>query len=164
MPAPAPAPAPPAEAGAVAREPGGWRQTVAEYFSLDTVDSLAAITDDAAARRRELDIAAAKLGLALPEAALAVPGLVLKRADVFAFRRRPLAEILYLDPRYGPTALCIIANGKPDSGLRHERREGQNLVFWQRGGRGFLIIGRAPPGALARHAETVARGLAVTPL
>ncbi|HVV93651.1 MAG TPA: hypothetical protein VHD15_09555 [Hyphomicrobiales bacterium] len=155
----APAADPPVQA-AVA-PPGGWRQAVAEYFSLDTAESLAAIADDAAVRQRELDAAARKLGLALPQAALTLPGLALKRTDVFAFHGMALAELLYLDPVHGPVALCIIANGRPDAPLRAEEREGLNLVFWQRRGLGFLIIGHGPAADLMQRAETAARRLAI---
>jgi anti-sigma factor RsiW len=139
--------------------PGGWRQAVAEYFSLDTADSLAAIPDDITARQRELEAAAAKLKLSLPASALTLPGLTLKRADVFVFRGMALAEILYLDPRHGPVALCIIANGRPDAGLQAEIREGLNIVFWQRRGLGFLIVGRTPPSELTEQAKSIAMRL-----
>lgn len=148
---PAPASGPPPRAAI----PGGWRQAVAEYFSLDTASSLAAIPDDPTVLQRELDAAAARLKLALPAASLALPGFALKRADVFAFRGRPLAEILYLDPRRGPVALCMIANGRPDAGLETETREGLNLVYWQRHGLGFLIIGRLSAAELMQAAKSL---------
>ncbi|HVB89438.1 MAG TPA: anti-sigma factor [Beijerinckiaceae bacterium] len=136
--------------------PENWRQTVAEYFRLQSPATLAAIPDDARTRRAELAAAASRLGLALSQGRLALPDLVLKRAELFVFKGMPLAEILYFDPQGGPMALCIIANGKPDAGLRSERREGMNVVYWQQKKRGFLLIGRTRSALLRQRAKTIA--------
>jgi len=133
-----------------------WRQAVAEYFGLNTADTLAAVPDDDAARVRELKAVGDRLNLSLTMPRLALSGLTLKRADLFSFDGHPLAEVLYLDPQDGPVALCIIANGAPDTAITTERREDRNVVFWQSRGRGFLLIGRTAPGKLRQRAETIA--------
>jgi hypothetical protein len=72
----------------------------------------------------------------------------------------PLSEILYLGSNGTPMALCIIANGNPDTSFKEERREGLNIVYWQWRGRGFLLIGKTPALELRQQAETVAKRLA----
>jgi hypothetical protein len=52
-------------------------------------------------------------------------------------------------------AFCIIANGRPDAPPAFEEREGRNIVFWNRDGRGFMIIGTVPREALEDIAATL---------
>lgn len=150
---------PPATQAAAQKAPENWRQTVADYFSLQTADALSAAPDDQPTQTRELAVAAAWLGLELSPQRLSFPDLTLKRAELFRLRGMPLSEILYLDSNGGPVALCIIANGNPDATFRAEQREGLNIVYWQSRGRGFLLIGRSPAPELQRRAETIARRL-----
>jgi anti-sigma factor RsiW len=138
-----------------AESSSNWRQSVAEYFSLQTADTLAAVPDDASARARELVVAASRLGVPLSTERLTFAGLTLKRAEVFSYDGMPLTEVLYVDAQGGPLALCIIANGKPDASFQQEQRKGLNIVYWQSGERGFLVIGRSPPSQLLDQAKTI---------
>jgi len=124
------------------RGPANWRSAVAEYLTLYTRDTLAGIPDDAATRTAELAQAGTRLALDLTPEKVALPDLQLKRAQLFEFNGKPLAQLAYLGPGDGPVAFCIIVNGAADAPAKFEEREGQNIVFWSKGGRGYLIIGR----------------------
>jgi anti-sigma factor RsiW len=128
--------------------PPNWRQVVAEYQTLTTVETLSVIADSPAVLADELSAVGARLALDLSPEKLALPHLYLKRAELLEFRGRPLAQLAYLSGDHGPMAFCIIANGRPDAGLAFEQREGSNIVFWTRGGLGYMLIGHAPRGTL----------------
>ncbi|MEJ0097177.1 MAG: anti-sigma factor [Bauldia sp.] len=134
----------------------GWRQVVAEYQGLTTAETLAAIPDDPVAVSQELKLIGGKLALDLSPDKLALPDAALKRADLFEFRGKPLVQLAYLAPAAGPIAFCIIANGRPDAGLAFEQREGFNIVYWTDGGRGYMLIGKAPRAALETYAGDLA--------
>ena len=139
-----------------AAEPPGWRQVVAEYQSLTTAETLAAIPDNAAAVSDELNLIGGKLALDLNPNKLVLPNVTLKRAQLFAFRDKPLVQVAYLSPADGPIAFCIIANGKADAGPAFEQREGYNIVFWTKAGRGYMLIGKASQAALEAYAGDLA--------
>ena len=134
----------------------GWRQVVAEYQVLTTTDTLAAIPENADVVAGELSAAGSKLAMALTPEKLALPNVALKRAQLFEFRGKPLVQVAYLSQDNGPIAFCIIANGRPDEGFAFEQREGSNIVFWTKGGRGYLIMGKAPRQALEAFAGDLA--------
>ena len=125
-----------------------WREAVAQYLTLYTPETLASIPDDADLRRRELATVGARLGLALPPETVALPGLPLKRAQIFAYDERPLGQVGFLDPSSGPLALCITTGAGAGPALRpalrEERRQGFNIVFWDTGRHRLMLIGRAP--------------------
>lgn len=136
-------------------EAPGWRQVVAEYQVLTTADTLAAIPDDPAFVGAEVAAASAKLDLPLDTQQLTLPDAALKRAQMFEFRGRPLAQFAYLAPE-GPVALCIINNGRPDADLAYEEREGSSIVFWTKDGRGYMVIGKVPRATLEAYAAELA--------
>ncbi len=142
-------PAPQAEAG-------GWRQAVAGYVALYTSQSLAAVPEDERARAAELAGVAAGLGVPLAPDRVDVPGASLRRAQLLQYDGKPLGQLAYLDPAYGPMAFCLIRNGKPDAPLKTETRGGFNVVFWAEAGIGYMLIARAPLDALVPRAETLA--------
>ena len=86
-------------------EPPGWRQVVAEYQTLTTAETLAAIPDNAAAVSQELGSTRRRLALDLAPDKLVLPHVDLKRAQMFEFRGRPLVQIAYLSPADGPDRL-----------------------------------------------------------
>ena len=136
--------------------PPGWRQVVAEYQALTTAETLAAIADDPTAIARELATAGGKLDVALTPDTVALPDLAVKRIQLYSFRNLPLVQVAYLSAAEGPIALCIIANGRPDAPPAFEQREGFNIVFWTRDGRGYMLIGKAPQTELEAFAGTLA--------
>lgn len=137
-------------------EPPGWRQVVAEYFVLVTPETLAVIPDDPATMSEGLIAISSKLALELTPEKLVLTDAELKRAQLYEFRGRPLVQLAYLSPADGPIAFCIIQNGRPDADLAFEQREGSNIVFWTKGGRGYMLIGKVPREALEGYAGDLA--------
>ena len=133
--------------------PPGWRQVVAEYQSLTTKETLAAVDVDPAVVSRALGVMGGKLDLALDADKVSLPDLALKGAQLLSFRNHPLVQVAYLSPSDGPIAFCIIANGQPDAAPAFEQREGYNIVFWTKGGRGFMLIGKASQQNLQAFAD-----------
>ena len=134
----------------------GWRQVVAEYQLLTTTETLAAIPENAAMVSEELTAIGGRLTLDLTPDKLALPNAALKRAQLFEFRGRPLVQLAYLTADNGPVAFCIIANGRPDTSIAFEMREGFNIVFWTNKGHGYMLIGKAPREALEAYAGDLA--------
>ena len=132
-----------------------WRAAVADYLTLYTRDTLAAIPDDPALRGSELANVDRTLALGLTPETVALPDLQLKRAQLFQFNGKPLAQIAYLTEADGPVAFCVIQNGKPDAPAAFEEREGRNIVFWQKGGHGFMVIGTLPRATMEDMATTL---------
>jgi anti-sigma factor RsiW len=135
----------------VAQAPN-WRQAVAEYMGFMTPDTLAIIADDPAALAGELSAVGEKVSVALSPDRLALPDAALKRASLYDFHGKPLAQLAYLSPAEGAFAFCIIANGKPDQAVAFEEREGFNIVFWNRNGLGYMLIGKAARATLEAFA------------
>jgi hypothetical protein len=136
--------------------PPGWRQVVAEYLVLTTADSLAVIPESPAMLADEVAAVGSKLALELTPDKLALPHVYLKRAQLLEFRGMPLALIAYLSREAGPVAFCIIANGQPDAELAFEEREGSNIVFWTKDGRGYMLVGKVPRETLEALASDLA--------
>ncbi|WP_336799896.1 hypothetical protein [Kaistia sp. MMO-174] len=133
----------------------GWRQAVAEYWSLTTADTLA-LTPTPERAAAELQAASAKLGVDLSSVPDAFPGLSFRGAQLFDFHGRPLVQIAYLDPQHGPIAYCVIAD--PDQRERApttEELDGFTVVHWASGGQARLLIGRAPAERLQALAQKV---------
>jgi anti-sigma factor RsiW len=133
-----------------------WRTTVADYQTLITAESMEIIADDPAAVGAELAAVGAKLALELSPDKLTLPHVYLKRVQLFEYWDRPLVQIAYLSPDDGPISFCIIAADRPDEGPAFEERDGFNIVYWTKDGRGYLVIGRAPRRALEALAGELA--------
>ena len=134
----------------------GWRRAVAQYLSLYTAETLSIIPDTDEARRQELASVGARVGVDLGEARVALPGLALRRAEMFDCDGKALAFLAYLDPKVGPISLCIIAGEWGDAPPRVERRRGMTAVYWSRSGHGFMLIGRGDADELRARADVVA--------
>jgi anti-sigma factor RsiW len=146
------------EVAADGAAPEGWRQVVAEYLTLYTRETLAGIPDDPGLRAQELSLVGARLALDLDPGRIALPDLRLKRAQLFEVDGRPLAQIAYLSERDGPIAFCIIGDGADGTQPRRfEQRLGSNIVYWAKGGRGYMLIGKAPRQELEAFAATLAQ-------
>ena len=61
---------------------------------------------------------------------------------MLSFNGSPLAVNAFVDDQGAPVLLCVIENKAPDAPMRSERRDELSLASWQRGGRGYLVIGR----------------------
>jgi anti-sigma factor RsiW len=136
-----------------------WRQAVASYVTFYTPETLASIADDSVARQRELANLSAKLGVPLSGDGSAIPGLALKWTWLLQYDGRPLAELVYVDPRGGPVALCILADGEADAAPRQEQREGLNVIYWSAKGRSFMLAGRMTQAELQPLADDIYRRL-----
>lgn len=129
----------------------GWRQAVADYQVLFTTDSLTPDQGGGAA----LALASDQVGLALDPATRAAAGLEFRRAQVLAFKNKPLVQLAYLGDDGVPVAFCIIASNKPEADVQYEVRNGLGIVHWIIGGYGLMVIGDLPEDRL----NSIARDL-----
>ncbi len=139
-----------------ASEQPNWREAVADYQGFLTAESMSVIAEDPASVDQELAAVGDKLSLDLSAEKLALPDAYLKRVQLFDYWQRPLVQLAYLSPQDGPISFCIIASGRPDQAPQFEQRHGLNIVFWTTGGRGYLLIGKAPRETLEALASALA--------
>jgi anti-sigma factor RsiW len=136
-------------------ETHNWRDAVADYVALYTPETFALAPTDPEAHAPRLAQVGEGLGLDLTPDAVAIPGLSLRGATLFHYDGKPLGQVAYLSTEFGPVAFCIIRNGRPDAGLTFEERHGLNVVFWNAGGLGYLVIGTVPQAPLEAMAATL---------
>lgn len=144
-----------AHAPTVAMERGHWRDIVASYVRLYTSETFANIPDDPALQARELATVGSAIGLRLDPATAQLADLPMKQAQLLQYDQKSLAEINYLDPRYGPMSLCIIASAEPAAAPKSEMRRGLNVSYWNDGQHGFMVIGALPAANLMAIADTL---------
>lgn len=125
--------------------PTGWRQAVAEYHAFISPETVAFMVEDDQALAAELAAIGARMDLDLAPDRLALPGAALKRAQLYDYNGMPLLQLVYQGADEQPFALCIIANGRDDGAISFEEREGSGIVYWYKGGYGYLVIGRETP-------------------
>ena len=122
----------------------GWRGLVAEYMALYTPATLDNLDTDLAAQNRQLTSVGERLGLRLDTGRVDLVQPQLKRAQILEYDGVPIAQITYLDPKFGPLALCITANAQGAAAQGTEQRLGMNVVFWSTDQHAFMLIGRNP--------------------
>jgi anti-sigma factor RsiW len=120
----------------------GWRQVVADYHALISPETIAVISEGPEALSAELLAIGDRMALDLAPERLALPHAYLKRAQLYDYAGLPLVQLVYQSPESGPFALCIIANGRPDTPRGFEERVGSNIVYWYKGGYGYMLIGK----------------------
>ena len=86
---------------------------------------------------------------------MALPGLRFESAYLLSYDGAPLGEIVYVDAHGSPVLFCVIANGGADTPNHSERRGDLALSSWSHGGRGYLMVGRAPEEQVAELAQTL---------
>lgn len=132
-----------------------WRELVAQYMSLYTRETFDNVADSTQLQQRQLQDVGNKLGLPLERDRLLLPGAELMNARLLNYENRWIAQISYLDARYGPLALCIsVADDSGSHAPEIERRRGMNVVYWSEAGHNFMLIGHNPADdmqALARR-------------
>ncbi|SHF91527.1 Transmembrane transcriptional regulator (anti-sigma factor RsiW) [Kaistia soli DSM 19436] len=134
----------------------GWHEAVAEYWALTTKATLA-LAPSPATRTQQLALAGDALGIPLTASAISLDGQSFRGAQLYEFNGKPLVQIAYLDPDYGPIAYCVIRNGKPGATSPTSAEIGGfNVVHWSGDGFGRMVIGRAPAGRLAEIAARLA--------
>ncbi len=135
-----------------ARAAEGWHQAVAEYWSLTTAATLA-LEPSADLATRQLALAGAALTLPLTPSGVALDGVSFRGAQLYEFNGKPLVQIAYLDPDYGPIAYCMIRNGAADKALDTTEIGGFAVVRWSADGLSRMMIGHAPPERLRGFAD-----------
>jgi anti-sigma factor RsiW len=134
----------------------GWHQAVAEYWSLTTAATLK-LEPSAELGTRQLALAGAALGLPLTPDGVALEGASFRGAQLYDFGGKPLVQIAYLDPDYGPIAYCVIRNGQTEGeALDATEIDGFGVVRWSGDGFGRMVIGHAPPERLRAIADMLA--------
>jgi anti-sigma factor RsiW len=131
------------------------RSAVAEYMELYTNETFAVRKPDQAIEALKLNVVAKRVGAPLTPANVSLPGLRFESADLLSYEGAPLAEIAYVGARGSAVLFCVIANGGADTPNRSERRGDLALSSWSDGGRGYLVIGRAPEDQVAEFAQTL---------
>jgi anti-sigma factor RsiW len=129
-----------------------WRQAVAEYMRLYTLDTFAT---EPASQKKELAALSAKIDLALTPERVALPNLQFRGAQIFGFQSAPLVQLGYVDPATGPVLFCIIRNSEADAAMKAETRGGFAVASWARAGRGYMLIGRLPVNQMAELAVSL---------
>ncbi len=125
-----------------------WLQAVAEYWRFTTAETLA-LAPSADLAASQLQLASTALGLPLTPDAIVAGDAPFRGAQLYGFEGKPLVQIAYLDPDYGPIAFCIIRNGAAkNSAPETAEIEGFSVVHWQEDGYGRMLIGRAPVARL----------------
>jgi anti-sigma factor RsiW len=137
----------------------GWRGVVAEYMALYTAQTLENLSPDIAAQNHQLASVGQRLGLPLDAERVDLLRPQLKRAQILEYDGVPIAQITYLDPKFGPLALCITANAQSTPNHGSERRLGMNVEFWSSDRHAFMLIGHNPPDELRNLAERLRQRL-----
>ncbi|RON69255.1 anti-sigma factor [Pseudomonas fluorescens] len=136
-----------------AQQAHNWRALVGDYMALYVPQTLEHLPTDEATQRAQLRTIDARLGLNLSPAGLKLPGAELKRAQMLEYDGVPIAQIVYLDARHGPLALCVIRSNSGSRPLTHERRHQMNVVYWTEGEHAWMLIGHNPATDLENLAK-----------
>jgi anti-sigma factor RsiW len=137
---------------------GEWREAVADDFSQVSQTSLANSADPQA-QGRELDAVAAMLGVAIDPQQVALPRAEIRQARILNYEGTSVGQIAYLDPDFGPMALCIMRSNEGETPLRTEARAGFNIAYWAGEGLAYMLIGKNPAPDLEEMARSLATRL-----
>ncbi len=135
-----------------AAQSNNWRALVGDYMALYVPQTLDHLATDEAAQRAQLRTIDARLGLNLTPANVKLPGTEFKRAQMLEYDGVPIAQIVYLDAKHGPLALCVTRSNSGSQPLAHERRHEMNVVYWTEREHAWMLIGRSSPAELEQHA------------
>lgn len=136
-----------------------WRSLVAQYMALYTPETLMGFEGSAAQIASQLQHTGDRLGIALPLSQLTLQGAELKNARVLAYDDRRIAQLTWLDARYGVLALCIIQQPGKSQPAESEQRLGMNVVYWSDSRHSFMLIGHNPAVEMVRLASQLQRSL-----
>lgn len=136
-----------------AAQSNNWRGLVADYMALYVPQTLDHLPTDDAAQRAQLRTIDARLGLNLSPTALKLSGAEFKRAQMLEYDGVPIAQIVYLDAKHGPLALCVTRSNSGSQPLAHERRREMNVVYWTEREHAWMLIGHDAPVALEDKAK-----------
>ncbi|MDT3309876.1 transcriptional regulator [Pseudomonas sp. rhizo66] len=136
-----------------AAQSNNWRALVGDYMALYVPQTLDHLPTDEAAQRAQLRTIDARLGLNLAPATLKLPDAEFKRAQMLEYDGVPIAQIVYLDAKHGPLALCVTRSNSGSQPLAHERRREMNVVYWTERQHSWMLIGHDAPVALEDKAK-----------
>lgn len=136
-----------------AAQSNNWRALVGDYMALYVPQTLDHLPSDDASQRAQLRTIDARLGLNLSPATLKLPGAEFKRAQMLEYDGVPIAQIVYLDAKHGPLALCVTRSNSGSQPLAHERRREMNVVYWTEREHAWMLIGHDAPVALEDKAK-----------
>jgi hypothetical protein len=136
-----------------AAQSNNWRALVGDYMALYVPQTLDHLPTDDASQRAQLRTVDARLGLNLSPATLKLPNAEFKRAQMLEYDGVPIAQIVYLDAKHGPLALCVTRSNSGTQPLAHERRRGMNVVYWTEREHAWMLIGHDAPVALEDKAK-----------
>lgn len=138
---------------------GSWRGSVAQYMALYTAQTLQGLDESATAQALQLATVGEQLGIVLTPATVRLPGARLKRAQVLRYDADMLAQLVYLDERQQPLALCFVRATGAAQPAADEVRNGLNVVYWQGAGHAWMLAGRASLEAMHAMQQSVAVAL-----
>ncbi|MBC8997546.1 transcriptional regulator [Pseudomonas sp. N40(2020)] len=144
-----------------AQQSHNWRGLVGDYMALYVPQTLEHLPTDDVTQRAQLRSVDARLGLNLSAAALKLPGAEFKRAQMLEYDGVPIAQIVYLDAKHGPLALCVRRSNSGSQPLAHERRQGMNVVYWTEREHAWMLIGHDTAAGLEEKANLLRSRLAV---
>ncbi|HDR2459763.1 anti-sigma factor family protein [Enterobacter ludwigii] len=129
------------------------RDLEAQYMSLYSVETLLDMDSAPHVLLRGLERAAQDIGLQLQASQLILHGAELKMVRMLRYETTSIAQIAWINADYGPMALCISPAEQTTTAAQQEQRHDMNLVWWQKAGYQFVLIGRNPLPQLRGSAE-----------
>ncbi|RFB81444.1 hypothetical protein [Methylovirgula sp. 4M-Z18] len=132
-----------------------WRMAVAEYAALYTTETFAGSPPDASAQADELARLGEKVGLTLRPDRIALSDAQYRGAQILAYGKAALGQIVYTDAAGHPILFCMIANGEADTGPHSENRGAFSSVAWAHDGRGYILIAPLPREKVAQMADAL---------
>ncbi|ELP5689265.1 MULTISPECIES: anti-sigma factor family protein [Enterobacter] len=129
------------------------RDLEAQYMSLYSVETLLDMDSAPHVLQRGLERAAQDIGLQLQASQLILHGAELKMVRMLRYETTSIAQIAWINADYGPMALCISPTEQTTTAAQQEQRHDMNLVWWQKAGYQFVLIGRNPLPQLRGNAE-----------
>lgn len=132
----------------------GWRQSVANYVSLYTTDTLNRVGASLESQHQNLALLSQDVGLPLTSENLAVGDLDYKRGQILDLRGKPLVQLAYLYQNKTPVAFCIIKSTKGKKSMQFETRNGLQIAHWSSDSHGFMVIGDVSEEELGKLAKS----------
>jgi len=129
-------------------EKNSWRGLVADYMSMYVPQTLEHLASDDGSLRAQLHTVGQRLALDLQPAQLKLPAATFKRAQVLEYDEVAIAQITYLDPDYGPLALCVTRSPDGVQPFAREKRHNMNVVYWSDARHAWMLIGHNPASEL----------------
>ncbi|KPZ11322.1 anti-sigma factor family protein [Pseudomonas syringae group genomosp. 3] len=123
---------------------GNWRGSVAQYMALYTAQTLDGLEEGSPRQTEQLARVGEQLGVALTPERVGMEGASLRRAQVLRYDNDLIAQLVYLDDRQQPLALCFVKSSQPASPPAQEVRHGLNVVHWSDGRHAWMLAGRSP--------------------